>query len=63
VTFLEELVTSTPAALSLVGQVDPAEPTRPTFTFRVQPPANRSHAVALAARHGLSSDDLEARLP
>ena len=62
VTFLEELVTSTPTALSLVGQVDPDEPTRPTFTFRVQPPANRSHAVALAARHGLSSADLDARL-
>jgi len=63
VTFLEDLVTSAAGALSLVGQVDPAEPTRPTFKFRAQPPANRSHAVALAARHGLSSADLERRLP
>lgn len=63
VTFLEDLVTSAPKCLSLVGQVDPAEPTRPTFKFRAQPPTNRSHAVALAARHGLSSTDLEARLP
>jgi len=63
VTFLEDLVISAPKALSLVGQVDPAEPTRPTFKFRAQPPANRSHAVALAARHGLSSADLETRLP
>ncbi len=63
VTFLEDLVRSAPKALSLVGQVDPAEPTRPTFTFRPQPPTNKSHAVALAARHGLSTADLEARLP
>jgi len=63
VTFLEDLVTSVPSALSLVGQVDPDEPTRPTFRFRAQPPVNRSHAVALAARHGLSSADLDLRLP
>ncbi|HSN44072.1 MAG TPA: hypothetical protein VLR88_08450 [Propionibacteriaceae bacterium] len=62
VTFLEDLVTSTPDALSLVGQVDPHDPTRPTFRFRAQPPTNRSHAVALAARHGLSASDLGARL-
>lgn len=63
VTFLEDLVTSVPSALSLVGQVDPDEPTRPTLRFRAQPPVNRSHAVALAARHGLSSADLDLRLP
>lgn len=62
VTFLEELVLGTEGAVSLVGQVAPEDPTRPTFRFRPQPPGGRSHAVALAARHGLSSDDLAERL-
>lgn len=62
VTFLEELVTSVEGAASLVGQVAADDPTRPTFQFRPQPPAGRSHAAALAARHGLSSDDLARRL-
>lgn len=62
VTFLEELVTSVDGAASLVGQVAPEDPTRPTFRFRPQPPAGRSHAAALAARHGLSSQDLAGRL-
>lgn len=63
VTFLEDLVESVEGAVSLVGQVDPAEPTRPTFRFRAQPPAGKSHATALAARHGLSVADLAERLP
>jgi len=62
VTFLEELVTSVDRAVSLVGQVAADDPTRPTFRFRSQPPDGRSHAAALAARHGLSSDDLARRL-
>ncbi len=62
VTFLEELVTSVDGAVSLVGQVAPDDPTRPTFRFRAQPPDGRSHAAALAARHGLSADDLARRL-
>lgn len=63
VTFLEELVASTPGAVSLVGQVATDDPTRPTFRFRRRPPAGRSHAAALAARHGLGADDLARRLP
>lgn len=63
VTFLDDLVESVDGALSLVGQVDPAEPTRPTFRFRALPPSGKSHAVALAARHGLSAADLHRRLP
>ncbi|MFT4108491.1 MutS-related protein [Propionicimonas sp.] len=62
VTFLEELVTSVEGAASLVGQLAPDDPTRPTFRFRAEPPAGRSHAAALAARHGLSADDLAGRL-
>jgi hypothetical protein len=62
VTFLEDLVNSVDGAASLVGQVEPDDPTKPTFRFRAQPPSGRSHAVALAARHGLSSEDLEGRL-
>ncbi|MCA0252357.1 MAG: hypothetical protein LCH76_08760 [Actinobacteria bacterium] len=62
VTFLEELVLGTEPSVSLVGQVEPEDPTRPTFRFRPQPPGGRSHAVALAARHGLSGADLAERL-
>nr|WP_300144941.1 hypothetical protein [Propionicimonas sp.] len=62
VTFLEELVTATDGAVSMVGQVASDDPTRPTFRFRAQPPAGRTHAAALAARHGLSGDDLARRL-
>lgn len=62
VTFLEDLVTSVDGAVSLVGQVATDDPTRPTFWFRPQPPAGRSHAAALAARHGLSGEDLARRL-
>ncbi len=63
VTFLEDLVTSLPGAASLVGGVAADDPTRPTFTFRARPPDGRSHAAALAARHGLSAQDLAGRLP
>ncbi len=62
VTFLEDLVTSLDGAASLVGQVAADDPTRPAFRFRAQPPAGRSHAAALATRHGLSSEDLARRL-
>jgi len=62
VTFLEELVTSVDGAASLVGQVAADDPSRPTFRFRTQPPNGRSHASALAARHGLSAPDLARRL-
>lgn len=62
VTFLEELVLETAGAVSLVGQVEPGDVTRPAFRFLPQPPGGRSHAVALAARHGLSSADLAERL-
>jgi hypothetical protein len=62
VTFLEDLVASVDGASSLVGQVAADDPTKPTFRFRPQPPAGRSHAAALAARHGLSSEDLARRL-
>lgn len=62
VTFLDDLVTGVPGAASLVGQVHPDDPTRPTFRFRAQPPAGHSHAVVLAARFGLSADDLAGRL-
>ena len=62
VTFLDDLVTSVPEAVSLVGQVDPDDPTVPTFRFRAQPPAGHSHAVVLARRFGLSADDLAVRL-
>ncbi|MCB0910342.1 MAG: hypothetical protein KDB60_01840 [Propionibacteriaceae bacterium] len=62
VTFLEALVTGVDGAVSLVGQVAPDDPTRPTFRFRPQPPDGRSHADALAARHGLSAEDLARRL-
>jgi hypothetical protein len=62
VTFLEELAGSVDGAASLVGQVAVDDPTRPTFRFRRQAPAGRSHAAALAARHGLGRDDLARRL-
>lgn len=62
VTVLEELVLGTAGTVSLVGQVEPEDSTRPTFRFRAQPPGGRSHAVALAAQHGLSGADLAERL-
>lgn len=62
VTFLDELVTCESDAVSLVGQLDPDDPTVPTFRFLPQPPTGRSQAAALAARHGLSAADLTGRL-
>lgn len=62
VTFLDDLVTGTPGAVSLVGQVDPDDPTLPTFRFVAQPPAGQSHAAVLAGRFGLSAEDLARRL-
>ncbi|MFT4297450.1 MAG: hypothetical protein QM582_18770 [Micropruina sp.] len=62
VTFLDDLVSGASGAVSLVGQLAADDPTRPTFEFREQPPAGHAHARFLAARYGLSADDLARRL-
>lgn len=62
VTFLDDLVTGTTGALSLVGQVAPDDAAAPTFRFLAQPPAGRSHAAVLAGRFGLSAAELARRL-
>jgi DNA mismatch repair protein MutS len=53
VTFLDELSTFDPQTVSLVAQVDPADPARRTFVIDRTAANGRAYADAVAAAHGL----------
>ncbi len=59
VTFVEELVTSVPGAVSLAAVVGTDDRLRRTYRFTRQPPQGAVYAAALAERYGLT--DLGAR--
>lgn len=62
VTFVDELSRLGPAVVSMVGLVDPDDPTVRTLQVVRRPADGRAYADALAARYGLSHDALVGRL-
>jgi hypothetical protein len=59
VTFLDEFATT---VVSYVTQVDPADPARRTFKVVRAAADGRAYAVALARKHGLTTEDVERRI-
>lgn len=62
VTFLDELASLSEATVSMVAEVDPGDPTRRTYRVARRPADGMAHAMALAARHGLTYEQLRGRL-
>lgn len=62
VTFLDELAALGPAVVSMVAGVDPADPTVRTYRIERRPADGRAYAVALAAKHGLTYEQIRAAL-
>ena len=62
VTFLDELTTLGPPTVSLVAGVDPDDPAARTLRIERRPADGRAHAVAIAARHRLSYEQLRQRV-
>ncbi len=62
VTFLDELAILGPAVVSMVAGVDPADPTIRTYRIERRPADGRAYAVALAAKHGLTYEQIRAAL-
>ncbi len=63
VTFADELATVDPAAVSVVAQVRPDDPTVRTFRVIRAAADGRAFATAIAAKYGLSYAQLAAGLP
>jgi DNA mismatch repair protein MutS len=62
VTFLDELASLDPVCVSMVGEVAPHDPTERTFRFTRRRADGMAYASALAAKYGLSHDDLLERI-
>jgi DNA mismatch repair protein MutS len=62
VTFIDELSALGAATVSMMSIVEAADPTRRTYRVERKPADGRAYAVALAERHGLSYEQLRARL-
>jgi DNA mismatch repair protein MutS len=62
VTFVDELASMSPAAVSMVAMVDPDRPTERTFKIARRPADGLAYAGALADKYGLSYQALTQRL-
>lgn len=61
VTFVDE-VAQEDGAISYASQVDPTDPTVRTFKILRSPPAGVAYALSIAAKHGLTFEQLTMRL-
>jgi hypothetical protein len=61
VTFLDEIA-QLPQTVTLVAQVDPDDVARRTFRVIRAAADGRAYATALAAKHGLTYDDVKRRV-
>jgi len=62
VSFLDELTRLHPACVSMVGDVDPHDPSVRTFHFSRRPADGLAYANALAEKYGLTPETLSRRL-
>jgi hypothetical protein len=62
VTFLDQVVSFSARAVSVVAQVDPGDPSVRTFRLVRQPADGLAHALSLARKHGLSDEQVRERL-
>ncbi|MFT4212537.1 MAG: hypothetical protein QM626_11780 [Microbacterium sp.] len=63
VTFIDELSRLNDRTVSMVSLVDPDDPAVRTFRVERRPADGRAHARALAARHGLTAEQIADLLP
>jgi DNA mismatch repair ATPase MutS len=62
VTFIEELVSYSDKAVSMVSIVDAENPSIRTYKIKRRPPLGLSYATALAEKYGLTYDSLRERI-
>jgi len=62
VTFIEELVSYSDKAVSMVSIVDSENPSIRTYKIRRRSPLGLSYATALAEKYGLTYDSLRERI-
>ena len=62
VTFLDTLAAYSPETVSMVSTVDPVSPEIRTFQVIRKPPDGLAYAMTLAARHGLTHDQILRRI-
>lgn len=62
VTFIDDLARLDPAIVSMASTVDARDPAIRTFKVVRKPPDGKAYARALAAKHHLAREDLEARI-
>lgn len=62
VTFVDELASIDGRIVSMVGSVDPRHPARRTYRFERRPADGRAYALAVAAKYGLTYEQLRRRV-
>jgi DNA mismatch repair protein MutS len=62
VTFVDDLAALGEATISMVGQVDPSDPSRRTYRIIRQPASGVAYAAAIADKYGLGYERLKERL-
>ena len=62
VTFVEELISYSDKAVSMVSMVDPENPSIRTYKVKRRPPLGLSYATAIAEKYGLTYESLRERI-